>query len=95
MRALTVAARLLIAVALILVVGNTVAGAADAGRRVALVIGNAAYGGVALANPVNDARDMSRMLRQAGFEVVERIEESLDVVLPKEVSQEPRLSPGH
>lgn len=44
--------------------------------RVALVIGNAAYGGATLANPVNDARDMARILREAGFEVVERLNAS-------------------
>ena len=44
------------------------------GRRVALVIGNAAYRNVkALPNPVNDARAVAAALRAAGFaEVVER-----------------------
>ena len=43
------------------------------GRRVALVIGNAAYRGVgALPNPINDARSVALALRAAGFtEVVE------------------------
>lgn len=40
------------------------------GRRVALVIGNAAYAqAVRLANPVNDAADVSRALQRLGFEV--------------------------
>ena len=41
-------------------------------RRVALVIGNAAYSNVpSLANPVNDAREMSGALRELGFKVIE------------------------
>ncbi|MBS1808050.1 MAG: SUMF1/EgtB/PvdO family nonheme iron enzyme [Acidobacteria bacterium] len=39
-------------------------------RRVALVIGNSAYALGALANPVNDARDIAATLRQANFEVL-------------------------
>jgi uncharacterized caspase-like protein len=38
-------------------------------RRVALVIGNGAYKGAALRNPVNDARAMARALAEAGFAV--------------------------
>lgn len=41
-------------------------------RRLALVIGNAAYAGQALPNPLNDARDMAGVLRKAGFEVILR-----------------------
>ena len=41
-------------------------------RRVALVIGNAAYKEGRLANPVNDARAMAENLRTLGFEVVLR-----------------------
>lgn len=40
-------------------------------KRVALVIGNAKYRDAPLDNPLNDARDMTNMLRQAGFEVIE------------------------
>jgi tetratricopeptide (TPR) repeat protein len=43
--------------------------AGDAEPRIALVIGNAAYSEGALANPVNDARDMATTLRQLGFDV--------------------------
>ena len=39
--------------------------------RVALVIGNAAYKGMPLDNPVNDAREMARTLKTLGFEVAE------------------------
>jgi uncharacterized caspase-like protein len=41
-------------------------------RRVALVIGNAAYKNGKLANPVNDARAMAARLRTLGFDVVLR-----------------------
>ena len=37
--------------------------------RAALIIGNAAYQGIPLTNPVNDARDMAAALKQFGFEV--------------------------
>ena len=46
--------------------------AVAADKRVALVIGNAAYPGAPLLNPVNDARDMAAALRKLGFEVIER-----------------------
>ena len=39
-------------------------------ERIALVIGNDAYPGSPLANAVNDARAMARMLRALGFDVV-------------------------
>lgn len=46
--------------------------AAHAERRVALVMGNAAYASVArLANPYNDAEAIGAMLREAGFETVD------------------------
>ncbi|MGE0423027.1 MAG: caspase family protein [Reyranellaceae bacterium] len=42
-------------------------------NRVALVIGNAAYAHAErLRNPINDAREMARVLRAAGFEVIIR-----------------------
>ena len=40
--------------------------------RVALVIGNAGYAGAALANPVNDARAVTKALQEAGFSVITR-----------------------
>ena len=42
-------------------------------RRVALVIGNAAYKSAPLTNPANDARDMASVLRDLGFSVIEQI----------------------
>src|SRR5215510_7462457 len=39
-------------------------------KRVALVIGNAAYKESPLLNPVNDAKDMAQLLRDLGFEVI-------------------------
>jgi hypothetical protein len=43
-------------------------------QRLALVIGNAAYGMQALKNPANDARAMTASLRKLGFTVIERID---------------------
>lgn len=46
-----------------------------AGKRVALVIGNASYQHTSpLKNPANDARDMAEVLRRIGFEVIEGID---------------------
>jgi uncharacterized caspase-like protein len=45
------------------------AAAQDANERVALVIGNSAYQSVPLPNPVNDARAMTTLLKDAGFQV--------------------------
>src|SRR5690348_1368993 len=47
-------------------------GPAQAEKRVALVIGNAAYQNTSrLTNPVNDANAMADLFRRAGFDVVE------------------------
>jgi len=43
-----------------------------AGKRVALVLGNAGYGSGPLQNPVNDARDMGAALGRLGFDVILR-----------------------
>ena len=49
--------------------------AADAGKRVALVIGNSAYQYAGeLANPRNDASDMAAGLRRHGFQVIEGLD---------------------
>jgi len=54
--------------AVLLVVGSTIS--AQAAKRVALVIGNSAYENVsALANPKNDADDVTVSLEKVGFEV--------------------------
>src|SRR4029079_1032783 len=45
---------------------------AQAEQRVALVIGNSAYKNVSkLVNPANDSAAISKMLKDAGFDVVE------------------------
>lgn len=44
--------------------------AGDVSARTALVIGNAAYKSGPLKNPVNDASDMARSLKKAGFNVI-------------------------
>ena len=60
------------AIGLLACVSSAVAVAA-AEPRVALVIGNGAYGEIGpLANPVNDARLMADALRELGFEVLVR-----------------------
>ena len=69
---------LLLLVLILLLSGISPALAApNAERRVALVIGNAAYPTAPLKNPVNDARDMAAALRSLGFEVIERENASL------------------
>jgi tetratricopeptide (TPR) repeat protein len=62
-------------------------GAADKGRRVALVIGNGAYVNAnRLLNPPNDARGVARSLREMGYEVYEGID--LDkAALQKQVAE--------
>ena len=45
--------------------------------RLALVIGNGTYPGNALANPPNDAADMAALLKQSGFDVIQRENASL------------------
>jgi uncharacterized caspase-like protein len=46
-------------------------GPATAQKRVALVIGNSAYGHAAqLVNPANDASDMGAALKEAGFAII-------------------------
>ena len=54
--------------------------AAPSERRVALVIGNGAYGPEigALANPSNDAADMAEALRTAGFEIILKLDVDRD-----------------
>ncbi len=49
--------------------------AAQAGKRVALVIGNSKYvNATALPNPANDAGDMTARLRQIGFDVTSLVD---------------------
>jgi hypothetical protein len=58
--------------------------AAFADKRVAFVVGNAAYRSVApLPNPAVDAKSMARVLRNVGFEVVEGVNLSRDAMTAK------------
>ena len=55
------------------------AGSANAGGRVALVIGNGAYKNVPkLENPAGDARAMAALLKSVGFDVTEAIDLARD-----------------
>lgn len=56
--------------ALLLTCGLYCVGLTAAENRVALVIGNANYETNALANPVNDAEDISKVLEKMGFKVL-------------------------
>ena len=46
-------------------------------NRAALVIGNSAYKGNPLSNPVNDATDIAASLKDAGFDVILRTDQDL------------------
>jgi uncharacterized caspase-like protein len=59
---------------------------ADSGRRTALVIGNAAYASKPLRNSVNDARAMSRTLRELGFSV-ELLEDASQKAMKKAIDR--------
>jgi hypothetical protein len=62
-------------VALAVVVLCLLSATADAERRVALVIGNSAYAYAGdLANPKNDATDVSSALKKRGFEVIDGLD---------------------
>ena len=52
------------------------------GKRVALVMGNAAYEtpSARLSNPVRDAQAMAAMLREVGFEVIEALDASREAM---------------
>ncbi len=63
--------RILVWLAVFVTMASVCMDAARAEKRVALVIGNAAYSGVTpLRNPVNDATDLTAALKQLGFEVL-------------------------
>jgi uncharacterized caspase-like protein len=72
---------------------STVAQAADE-RRVALVIGNAAYQQGPLANPVNDARAMTAKLTAMGFDVIERQNLTIKQISATLKEFRSRLNPG-
>ncbi|MBL8704532.1 MAG: caspase family protein [Rhodospirillales bacterium] len=65
---------LLAAVVAIAAAGQPVAQERPDEPRLALVIGNGAYPAFPLANPPNDARDVSTRLRALGFTVIEGID---------------------
>lgn len=50
-------------------------------KRIALVIGNAAYAEKPLVNPVNDATDMADVLEKLGFEVILKTDANLDTMI--------------
>jgi len=54
--------------------------AAVPGNRIALVIGNASYEMMPLDHPVNDARAMTGVLKDAGFQVITVLEANLQAM---------------
>ena len=48
--------------------------------RIALVIGNSGYSDSPLANPANDARLIAEVLRDLGFDVIERIDSDREAI---------------
>ncbi len=64
-------------------------------KRIALVIGNAAYPGMgALKNPVNDAKDIAAKLRRMGFEVIVRTDSRQKEMLRSLTEFGDRIRPG-
>ena len=63
-------------------------------KRVALVIGNGAYPRAPLANPVNDAADLSAALRRLGFEVMERRNRNSEELKRDLIEFQDKLAPG-
>lgn len=86
--------RLLAALACLLALALAPAAHAQAERRVALVIGNAAYKGIPLRNPVNDAVDVAASLRAYGFTVIERTNLTTRQIGPTLREFRSRLAPG-
>ncbi|OQW92118.1 MAG: hypothetical protein BWK78_02640 [Thiotrichaceae bacterium IS1] len=60
---------------------NLQAGEPNRPSRLALVIGNAAYAEKPLKNPVNDAKDMAKVLKGLGFEVILETDVDLDKMI--------------
>ena len=72
MRILIKLRTVVVTLAAMIALGGLLATSAQAGKRVALVIGNSAYKHTpVLANPKHDAADMVKTLRQLGFQVVD------------------------
>src|SRR5262245_29411688 len=62
-------------VALVVSVASSPCVSAEAGKRIALVIGNSAYRYTSpLANPVNDAEDVAKALSGLGFHVTKSLD---------------------
>ena len=83
------------ALVVLLCIASTLCAAQPAGeKRVALVIGNAAYKSSPLTNPVNDARAIADQLKSLGFDVISR--ENLKVAQIPGVLREfrSRIQPG-
>ena len=57
---------------MVLIALGAAATSAAAAERVALVIGNNAYGSTPLRNAVNDAKDLGEALKELGFQVIVR-----------------------
>ncbi len=81
------------ALALLALVLALAAGAATAGNRLALVIGNADYRESPLKNPVNDAEAMSEVLQEAGFEVISALDADLEAMQQAVLQLGQRVTP--
>jgi len=63
-------------------------------KRVALLIGNAAYAGAPLSNPVNDASDLAAALKARGFDTVVALNSSRSDMTARVRSFVDKLEPG-
>jgi formylglycine-generating enzyme required for sulfatase activity len=63
-------------------------------KRVALLVGNAAYAAAPLANPVNDASDLAAALKARGFETVVALNSSRSDMTARIRSFVDKLEPG-
>lgn len=63
-------------------------------KRVALLVGNAAYAGAPLANPVNDASDLAAALKARGFDTVVALNASRTDMTARIRSFVDKLEPG-
>ena len=75
---------------LALMIFSAGSGRVSAENRVALVVGNANYAHTTpLANPRNDARDMTAALKSIGFDVVEAIDADKSKLGKKNAENQP------
>jgi hypothetical protein len=89
-----VTALILVLVMGLLALGLPAAAQTQVEKRVALVIGNGAYPRAPLANPVNDAADLSAALRRLGFEVMERRNRNSEELKRDLIEFQDKLGPG-